>query len=153
MLRKNTEKIAKIEEFELPNPFQNPFKMPSKSTSLKTCDSSLILARKTRCCRSADIDFVLVFPIRITCRTLFFTSLFAYIFGPKNLPKTLPKRSPNAEKIDVKNVLFFNIDFLGFRPRFWSLLGLQLGAKLAKNRNFPHRGCCLLYTSPSPRDY
>ena len=48
----------------------------------------------------------------------------------KNLPKTLPKRSPNDEKIDVKNVLFFDIDFLGFRPRFWSLLGLQLGAKL-----------------------
>ena len=27
-------------------------------------------------------------------------------------------------------MLFFNIDFLGFRPRFWSLLGLQLGTAL-----------------------
>ena len=31
--------------------------------------------------------------------------------------------------IDAENVLFFNIDFFGFRPRFWSLLGFQLGAK------------------------
>ena len=42
-----------------------------------------------------------------------------------------PKSRPKPRKIDVKNVLFFNIDFLGFRPRFRSLLGLQLGAKLA----------------------
>ena len=58
----------------------------------------------------------------------------------KNLPKTLPKRGPNPSKIDAENVLFFDIDFFGFRARFWSLLGLQLGTKLAKNRNFPHRG-------------
>ena len=49
----------------------------------------------------------------------------------KNLPKTLPKRGPNPSKIDAENVLFFNIDFFGFRPRFWSLLGLQDGAKSA----------------------
>ena len=53
----------------------------------------------------------------------------------KNLPKTLPKWGPNPLKIDAKNVLFFNIDFLGFRPRFWSLLGLQVGAKLASGRS------------------
>ena len=28
-------------------------------------------------------------------------------------------------------MLFFNIDFLGFRPRFWRVLGAQLEAKLA----------------------
>ena len=55
----------------------------------------------------------------------------ANIFGPKNLSKTTPKRGPNPLKIDAKNVQFFNIDFLGFGPRFWSLLGLQVGAKLA----------------------
>ena len=49
----------------------------------------------------------------------------------KNLPKTLPKRGPNPLKIDAKNVLFFNIDFFGFRPRFWRVLGLQDGAKSA----------------------
>ena len=49
----------------------------------------------------------------------------------KNLPKTLPKWGPNPLKIDAKNVLFFNIVFFGFRARFWSLLGLQDGAKLA----------------------
>ena len=36
----------------------------------------------------------------------------------KKLPKTLPKRRPNPSKIDAENVLFFNIDFFGFRPRF-----------------------------------
>ena len=56
--------------------------------------------------------------------------LFPCIFGQKNLPKTLPKRGPKPSKIDAKNMLFFNIDLLRFRPRFWSLLGLQLGAKL-----------------------
>ena len=49
----------------------------------------------------------------------------------KNFPKTLPKRGPNDEKIDAENVLIFNIDFLRFRPRFGSLLGLPYGAKLA----------------------
>ena len=43
----------------------------------------------------------------------------------------LPKRRPNPSKIDVKNVSFFNIDFFGFRPRFWRVVGLQFGAKLA----------------------
>ena len=83
------------------------------------------------CCKSADIDFVLVFPILFACRTLFCTSLFACVFGPKNVPKTLEKRRPNPSKIDAKNVLFFNIDFSGFGPRFWSLLGLEDGAKIA----------------------
>ena len=82
------------------------------------------------CCNSADIDFVLVFPILFACRALFFESLFECILGPKNLPKTSPKRRPNPLKIDVKNVLFFNIDFFGFWPRFWRVLGLQDGAKL-----------------------
>ena len=42
----------------------------------------------------------------------------------------LPKRRPNPSKIDVKNVLFFNIDFFGFRPRFWRVLNLQVRANL-----------------------
>ena len=60
----------------------------------------------------------------------------------KNLPKTLPKRGPNPSKIDAENVLFFNIDFFRFRARFWSLLGRQVGAKLAflvKKKTFPGR--------------
>ena len=72
---------------------------------------------------------------------------FSSIFGSKNLPKTLPKRSPNDEKIDAKNVLFFNIDFLGFRPRFWSLLGLQDGAKLAQNRKKSGLGMVWVWSS------
>ena len=53
--------------------------------------------------------------------------------GESSIFKVLsfPKMTPNCEKIDVKNVLFFYIDFFGFCPRFSSLLGLQLGAKLA----------------------
>ena len=37
----------------------------------------------------------------------------------------------NHEKIDVKNVLIFHVDFFEFWLRFWSLLGFQVGAKLA----------------------
>ena len=59
--------------------------------------------------------------------------LFPCIFGQKNLPKTIPKRSPNPLTIDAKNGLFFNFEFLGFWPRFGSLLGLQVGAKMAQN--------------------
>ena len=55
------------------------------------------------------------------------------IFGQKNLPKTLPKRGPNPSKIDAKNMLFFNIHFYTFWPRFWRVLSFQLGAKLAQN--------------------
>ena len=130
------EKIAKIIDFGFPKRSQNRPKIHSKSMFPKTFDFSLNFGRKTLCCNSANIDFVWVFPILFACRALFFESLFECILGPKNLPTTSPKRRPNPLKIDVKNVLFFNIDFLGFRPRFWSLLGFQLGAKLAQNRNF-----------------
>ena len=59
--------------------------------------------------------------------------LFPCIFGQKNLPKILPNRGPDPLKIDAKNGLCFNFEFLGFWPRFGSLLGLQDGAKLAQN--------------------
>ena len=110
---------------------QNRPKIHSKAMSQKTCDFSSNFARKMLCCNSADIDFVLVFPILFACWALFFESLFECILIPKNLQKTTPKRRPNPLKIDVKNMSFFNIVFFGFRPRFWKVLGLQDGAKLA----------------------
>ena len=75
-----------------------------------------------------------MFPKKITIFKVFakFVFLrFSCISGLKNIPKTLPKRSPNPSKIDAENVLFFYIDFFGFRPRFRSVLGFQHGAKLA----------------------
>ena len=139
-LRKNIEKNA-IEDFGFPKPPQKPSKTPPKSMSQQTCDFSAIFARKNHCCKSADIDFVSVFPILFACWALFFQSLLACIFGPKNQPKTLPKRRPNPLKIDAKSVLFFNIDFLRFRRRFWRLLGLQLAAKLGR-KLFKNLGIC-----------
>ena len=53
------------------------------------------------------------------------------MFGPKNIPNTVPKRGLNPSRINAENVLFFNIDFFRFRPRFWRALGFQLGAKSA----------------------
>ena len=82
------------------------------------------------CCQNADIDSVLVFTIQNGSRTFFFKLLFAWIWGPKNHPKTSQKPCPGDPKIDLENVLFFNIDFFAFWPRFWSLLGLQGGAEL-----------------------
>ena len=128
------DQIAKINDFGFPKQTQNRSIIHSKSTSQKTCDFSSNFARKLLCCNSADIDFVSVFLILFACRAFFFESLFECIWGPKNLPKTNPKRRPNPLKIDVKNVSFFNIVFFGFQPRCWTLLGIQLGAKLAQNR-------------------
>ena len=52
---------------------------------------------------------------------------FGTHFGcKKNLPKTLRKWRLNALKIDVKNVLFFNVVFFASWPRFWSHLGPKL---------------------------
>ena len=63
---------------------------------------------------------------------------FSLTFLQKNIPKTYPKRGLNLSKIDAEKVLFFNIAFFGFRPRFWRVLGLQDGAKLAlkPSKNF-----------------
>ena len=56
--------------------------------------------------------------------------LFSGIFRSKNHPKNLRKRRPDPPEIDTKNALVFDIAFFRSRPRFWSLLSLQLGAKL-----------------------
>ena len=134
MHRKNIEKSVKIMDFGFPKLSQNPFKIQLKSMSQKPCDFSSIFPEML-CRKSADIDFVLVFPIQVDSRTLFFTSLFLRIFGLKNLHKTLRKPGPNPSKIGAKNMVFLSIGFLGFRPPFWSLLGFQVGAKLIQNRN------------------
>ena len=113
-------------DFGLPKPSPNPSKIQLKSMSQKLCDFSSIFPEKMLCRKSADIDFVLVFPIQNGSRTLFFKSLLAYILGPKSLPKTVPKRGLNLSKIDVKNVLFFNIVFFAS----WSDFGASWASKL-----------------------
>ena len=133
------EKNAKIKDFDLPKPSPNPPKTPSKSMFQKTSIFSRFFATVFVYLLSwkpwkyqFSLGKTTIF--KVFAKNVFLQ--FSCIFGPKNLPKTLPKRSPNDEKIDVKNVLFFNIDFWGFRPRFWRVLGFQDGAKLAQNRNF-----------------
>ena len=88
------------------------------------------------CCTSADINFALVFTVFFACWTLFFVSLSACILDPKNLSKKLPKRGSNPVKIDVENVLFFDIDFFVFWHRFWRVLVLQDGINLAPSSIF-----------------
>ena len=133
MLRKNDEKSAKIKVFGYPKPSQNPSKTPPKSMFQQTCDFSSIFASKSLCSKSADIDFVLVFTVQNGSRPFFFKLLFAWIWDPKKHPKTSLKPCPGDPKIDLENMLFFHIDFFAFWLRFWRLLGLQLGAKLAQN--------------------
>ena len=110
---------------------QNPPKILSKTKSTKMCNFSSVFAQTFFSCESADIDSVLFFTIQNGSRTFFFKLLVAWIFGLKNHPKTCQKLSPGDSKIPLENALFFNIDFFASGPRFWSLLGLQLGAKLA----------------------
>ena len=121
----------KINGFGFPNPSQNEAKILLKSTFQKTCDFSLIFVRFLLLVARANIDFVLVFTVQNGSRTFFFKLLFAWIWGPKNHPKTSQKPCPGDPKIDLENVLFFNIDFFGFWPRFRRVLGLQDGAKSA----------------------
>ena len=118
----------------LPKPFQNPLKIDVPKNMRILLEKCFVATAPTSISYWFFQYFLLV--------GHFSSNRFSNAFWvQKNLPKTSPKRRPNPLKIDVKNVLFFNIDFLGFQPRFWSLLGFQLGAKLASKRNFLHEGC------------
>ena len=124
------EKTAKIEVFGFPKPSQNPSKIPLKSMSPKTCIVSSIFARFLQFAAKADSGSDPVGMMFCAHQTIFFKLLFALIFGPKKHPKTSLKPCPGDSKTPLENALFFNIDFFAPRPRFWSLLGLQGGAKL-----------------------
>ena len=58
---------------------------------------------------------------------------FGMPFGFEKPTKTFPKQGPNPSKNDAENMMFFNIVFFASWRRFWKVLGLQLGAKLAQN--------------------
>ena len=114
----------------LPKPSQNPFKIDVPKNMeflIEFCSKNALLQQRRH-------RFRISFSNTFCLSGIFFESLFECILGPKNLPKTSPKRRPNPLKIDDKNVSFFHIAFFGFWPRFWRVLGLQDGAKLAKNR-------------------
>ena len=71
--------------------------------------------------------------------------LFACIFSQKNLSKTPLERRPNPSKTDVKNALFFNIDFFRFRPRFRRVLGLQVRRAACSARRVKSHGILCLH--------
>ena len=75
----------------------------------------------------------------------FSSSCFLHGFGvQKNYPKTSQKPCPGDPKIDLENVLFFNIDFSGFRARFGRVLGLQVRrAACSARRVRPYCILCL----------
>ena len=131
LLRKNEAKSAKIEDLGLPKPLQNPSKTPPKSRFEKTSLFASIFAGFSLLTAKAEPQNSCAQPVFCWLFAHFGLSLLACIFGAKNIPKTLPKPRPSPSKIDVKNALFFNIDFWGFGPWFWRVWGLQLGAKLA----------------------
>ena len=134
LLRKNTKKSAKIKDFGFPNPLRNSPKIHPKVMPQNTCNFSTIFVRFFSFVQSSVPLKYAFYLGKITIFKVFakFAFLhFACIFGQQNLPKIHPKRRPNPSKIDAKNVLFVNIDFFRFRPRFLRALGLQLGAKWA----------------------
>ena len=97
--------------FGLPKRSQNRAKIHSKSTSQKTCDFSSNFARKMLCCNSADIDFVLVFPILFACRALFFESLFECILVPKKPTKNQSKTTSEPFKNRCQKCVVFQHRF------------------------------------------
>ena len=111
----------------LPKPSQNPIKIEVPKNMQFFIDFG---SNFDACCKSQHQKNVRPRSVLLAFHT-FPQIAFGMPLAPKNLLKTLPKRGPNPSKIDAKNVLFSNIDFFGFRPRFGRLLGLQLGAKLA----------------------
>ena len=119
-----------MKDFGLPKPSPNPPKIDPKSNLEKTLDFSSVVVRCFPVFRSS-ISWKCAFYHSKTTNPKVFAKIvlfrFSSIFHPKNLPKTPPKRGPNPSKIDAENVLFFNIDFFGFRSRFWNLLGPQDG--------------------------
>ena len=141
---KQQKKCRKNVDSGLPKPSPNPPKIDPKSSLQQTLDVSSVFVRFFPIFRSS-ISWKCAFYHSKTTNPKVFAKIvlfrFSSIFHPKNLPKTPPKRGPNPSKIDAENVLFFNIVFLGFRPRFGSLLGLQDGAKLVQKVYFHSRGC------------
>ena len=69
------------------------------------------------CCKSRTSNFMRPRSVLLAFHR---NQVFAFgiRFRSKKRFKNLPKRGPNPSKIDAKNVLFFNIHFFGFRPRF-----------------------------------
>ena len=134
--RKNIEKNAKIEDFGLPKPSQNRPEILPKSMFQKTYIFSELFNNFFLIFKTSKPWKYQFYLRKITIFKVFAKIVFlqlSCIFGQKNLPKTLPKRGPNPSKIDAKNMLFFNIHFYTFWHRFWRVLGLQVGAKLAQN--------------------
>ena len=80
------------------------------------------------CCKGRTSNFVRPRNVLLALHTIGLFD-FGMLLGSEILTKYLPKRCPHPSKIDAKNGLSFNIAFLGFRPRFGILLGLQVGPK------------------------
>ena len=107
LYRKNIEKNAKIKDFGLPNPSQNPSEILPKSRFQKTSIFSelfdnffLILKTSKPWKYQFYLGKIIIF--KVFAKIVFLQ--LSCIFGQKNLPKTLPKRGPNPLKIDAKNV-------------------------------------------------
>ena len=143
-LPKNIEKLAKIKDFGFRKPIQNRPKKLSKSKVQKTSDfSSIFYINLTYFFSRFSWKYAFSLEKIINFRVRSFNSQFEISseFSSKNHQKNLPKRRLNPSNIDAKNVLFFNIDFFGFRPRFQKVLGVQLGIKLAILAPKNYRGC------------
>ena len=121
--RKNIEKSAKIKDFGLPKPSQNPFKIELKSMSQKTCDSYRFLLEKR---------FVTKVPTSISYWFLqyfllvghFFLNRFWHAFlVPKTSQKPLQNEARTLEKSMPKTCRFLTSIFLG--------VGLDFGGSWA----------------------
>ena len=130
-------------DFGLPKPLQNPFKMPSKSMSHKTCIFSSIFCLFWLFSALCAFSWKCLKPSK-NCG---FVALRAYqhcvFVGTQSNEKISKKPSKNPPKMrsePFKNRcqkrVVFNIDFFTFWLRFWRVLGSFWEAKIHDFRIF-----------------
>ena len=125
--RKNAENRGCWSPKTLPKSIQNAFKIdvPTNIRFFSDFCSKKPLSQERRPLIFAGRAIVLLAFHTIQCFT------FGMHFRSKKPTENLCKTKLELLKIDTENVLVFYIDFFASWPRFWSLLGLQHGAKLA----------------------
>ena len=130
VVSKKWRKNAKFQGFSPPKTVPKPSRNPSKFVVPGNMQNFIDFVWILWLVATAEHQDFCAQPMFWWLFTQYSFLLSARTSAPKNLPKTFPKLRSNHCKIEAEHVLFLNVAFFGFEPRFWSLFGFHLGAKL-----------------------